>query len=208
MRHEAETLVYLAERGYPVPEVHEVSDDGLELVMERIDGPTMVEAIGRAPWTLHHHAHSLAELHLRLHELESPPTFPASRIGTGDRLLHMDLHPLNVLIGSKGPVVIDWGNASRGDPAVDVCVAWVLMTAGEIPGNRVKTTAMGLVRSLLVRSFLSRFDRASLAPTLREVVEWKAADPHMRPSEQATMRRLADRVAPRRGRDPGSAPPP
>ena len=29
----------------------------------------------------------------------------------GDRLLHLDLHPLNVIMSPNGPVVIDWPNA-------------------------------------------------------------------------------------------------
>ena len=49
----------------------------------------------------------------------------------------MDLHPLNVMIGAEGPVVIDWPNAARGDPVVDVVLAWVLMAAGEVPTNPV-----------------------------------------------------------------------
>lgn len=34
-------------------------------------------------------------------------------MGEGDKVVHLDLHPLNVIIGPKGPVVIDWTGASR-----------------------------------------------------------------------------------------------
>ena len=40
------------------------------------------------------------------------------------------------MIGAQGPVVIDWPNAARGDPLVDLGLAWVLMAAGEIPRTR------------------------------------------------------------------------
>ena len=33
---------------------------------------------------------------------------------TGDRVLHIDLHPENVIISPAGPVVIDWSGASAG----------------------------------------------------------------------------------------------
>ena len=44
-------MAYLHEQGYPVPAIEELSDDGLELVMERIEGRSMVDAIAAAPWT-------------------------------------------------------------------------------------------------------------------------------------------------------------
>jgi aminoglycoside phosphotransferase (APT) family kinase protein len=36
------------------------------------------------------------------------------------RLCHGDLHPSNVLLGRDGPVIVDWFDASRGDPIADV----------------------------------------------------------------------------------------
>jgi aminoglycoside phosphotransferase (APT) family kinase protein len=36
------------------------------------------------------------------------------------RLCHGDLHPSNVLLGPNGPVIVDWFDASRGDPIADV----------------------------------------------------------------------------------------
>jgi aminoglycoside phosphotransferase (APT) family kinase protein len=36
------------------------------------------------------------------------------------RLCHGDLHPSNVLLASDGPVIVDWFDASRGDPVADV----------------------------------------------------------------------------------------
>ena len=38
------------EHGYPVPEIHEVRAGGTEIVMERIDGPMMMDAMLRRPW--------------------------------------------------------------------------------------------------------------------------------------------------------------
>jgi tRNA A-37 threonylcarbamoyl transferase component Bud32 len=39
---EARTMDYARRHGYPVPAVEEISADGTDLVMERIDGPSMV----------------------------------------------------------------------------------------------------------------------------------------------------------------------
>jgi Ser/Thr protein kinase RdoA (MazF antagonist) len=43
----------------------------------------------------------LAGLHDRLHALAWPGAAP------GEALLHLDLHPLNVILRGSGPVVID-----------------------------------------------------------------------------------------------------
>jgi aminoglycoside phosphotransferase (APT) family kinase protein len=36
------------------------------------------------------------------------------------RLCHGDLHPSNVILSDQGPVIVDWFDASRGDPVADV----------------------------------------------------------------------------------------
>jgi aminoglycoside phosphotransferase (APT) family kinase protein len=197
MEQEAQTMAYLSTKGYPVPAIEELSEDGSDLVMERVDGVTMVEALGRAPWTVRRQARVLAELHQQLHELRAPEFLPACPVGSGDRVLHLDLHPLNVIVSTKGPVVIDWTSACAGDAAVDVSLAWVLMAAGEIPGSGPMTKVLAVGRSLLVNGFIGRFDRSRITPVLRDVVEWKVRDPHMSEGEVAAMWRVADRAAPR-----------
>ena len=192
MAHEARTMAYLHERGYPVPAIDELSDDGMELVMERIEGKSMVDAIASAPWTVRRQARTLADLHMQLHDIAAPEFLPRSPVGSGDRIAHMDLHPLNVMIGPKGPVVIDWTGACAGDPLVDVGVAWVLMAAGQIPGSRVVAALLGWGRTLLVNGFTSRFDRGAVTTRLRSVVEWKVQDPHMSEAEVAGMWKLVD----------------
>ena len=180
-------MSFMRDHGYPVPAVEELSDDGLDMVMERIDGVTMVEAIGKAPWSVRRQAATLADLHRRLHEIEAPDFLPAAPVGTGTKVLHLDLHPLNVMVGPRGPFVIDWPNARRGDPFVDIGLAWVLMAAGQIPGGGLKTRLLGFGRSLLVNGFLSHFDRRAVAAFLRPIVEMKIQDPHMSEAEVAGM---------------------
>jgi aminoglycoside phosphotransferase (APT) family kinase protein len=195
MANEARTMAFMREQGYPVPAVEEVSDDGFDLVMERIEGVTMVEALGKAPWTVRRQGATLADLHRRLHEIEAPAFLPAAPVGTGTKVIHLDLHPLNVMIGPKGPFVIDWPNARRGDPDVDVGLAWVLMAAGQIPGGGMKARLMGLGRSLLVNSFLSGFDRSAVSRLLPQIVEMKAQDAHLSEAEVAGMWNVVQQAA-------------
>jgi aminoglycoside phosphotransferase (APT) family kinase protein len=184
MRHEAETMKYLRSQGFPVPAVEDLSEDGTELVMERVHGRSMVDAISRSPWTVRKQGRVLAGLHRQLHDLPAPEFLAASPAGgAGSSILHLDLHPLNVMIARSGPVVIDWANARVGDPDVDVAVAWLLMSVGEIPGGGLLTKLLGWGRGLLIEGFVSSFDRAELAAKLRAVVEWKSRDANMSAGE-------------------------
>ena len=194
MAHQAQTMTFLRDEGYPVPAVEEISDDGCAMVLERIEGPSMVDAISKAPWTVRRQARTLADLHARLHEITAPAFLGPAPVGDGDRVLHMDLHPLNVIVSPKGPFVIDWANACRGDPLVDVGVAWILMAAGQIPGNKVQAALLGWGRALLVNGFVNRFDRAAVSGRLREVVTWKVTDAHMSEAEVAGMWKLVERA--------------
>jgi aminoglycoside phosphotransferase (APT) family kinase protein len=185
---------YLRGRGYPVPAVERVSDDGRDLVMEHIEGRSMVEALGRAPWSVRAQAKTLADLHHRLHDLEAPDFLDPAPVGSGSRVLHLDLHPLNVILGPNGPIVIDWTGASAGDPAMDVALAWILMSAGEIPGEGIKPKVLGWGRALLVNAFTAKFDLEPVVQAMRDVVAWKVRDPNMSAREIAAMWSIAERA--------------
>jgi aminoglycoside phosphotransferase (APT) family kinase protein len=190
LAQEARVMEYAGSQGFPVPAVVEMSDDGLDLVLERIDGDDMVAFMEKHPWGIRRQGRILADLHRRLHEVAAPDWLPEAPIGRGGRLLHLDLHPLNVMIGPTGPVVIDWANACRGDPSVDVALAWVLMTAGEIPTGRLIGAILGRARSAFVNSFLKSFDVEAVRQSLGDVVAWKVLDDHMTPAEQSRMWQL------------------
>jgi len=192
MEKEAKVLGYVARHGYPVPRVEEISADGSELVMERIDGATMIEALSRRPWTLRRHAAVLAALHDRLHEIPGPQWLDPFLAG-GDCLVHLDLHPLNVILSPKGPVLVDWTNAARGTGPADVAVTWLVMMAGEIQSRGVQAAVGPLLRRLFVRSFLGHFDLAPARTVLPAIGVWKCQDRNMSAAEVASMRRLVAR---------------
>jgi aminoglycoside phosphotransferase (APT) family kinase protein len=195
LAREARTMDYARSRGYPVPAIDSLSDDGTELVMERVEGRPMIEVIARRPWLLARSAGQLGDLHDRLHTIEAPAWLSPAPGEAGDRLLHLDLHPLNVLVTPTGPVVIDWTNAARGDGLTDVALSWLLMGAGTIPGNRVVARMLEAGRASLVNRFLRRYDRAILLARVREIAEWKCADPNVDDDERDAIRRIAGLTA-------------
>jgi aminoglycoside phosphotransferase (APT) family kinase protein len=180
---EALVMEHARRHGYPVPRVQEVAEDAL--VLDRIEGWTMLAELRRRPWTMRRHAALLAELHKQLHEIDAPPGLEAA--GPGDRLLHLDLHPDNVILSPAGPFVIDWTNARRGEPALDVALTWVILETTGGPFGR-----------LFLRSFLPHFDREETLDALPAAVERRIADPAVTESERQAVRRLATRAR-RRG---------
>jgi tRNA A-37 threonylcarbamoyl transferase component Bud32 len=192
MVREARVMEYVRSQGFSVPAVEEVSEDGLDMVIERIEGPDMVAMMGTRPWAIPRLGRVLADLHHGLHSLTAPPWLEDAPVGHGVGLLHLDLHPLNVMMGPKGPVVIDWARACRGDTDVDVAVAWILMASGEVPTGRLMGTVLGRARSALVKSFVGSFDIDPVRRRLREVVAWKVLDPHISAPEQVRMWRVVN----------------
>ena len=163
MAVEAKVMEYVRSQGFPAPNVHEVSDDGTKLVMERVNGPTMLELLGSRPWSIRRQAFVLGTLHNSLHDIEGPEWLRASPLGEGTQLVHLDLHPGNVLVSAVGPVVIDWSNAARGDGNADAALSWLLMSAGNVEAGSAKSALLELVRSQMIRAFLKRFDRKAVA---------------------------------------------
>jgi len=189
--HEARTMRYVAEQGFPVPRIEAVRADGTEIIMERIEGPVMVDAMVRPPWKLGAHLSILADLHDRLHEIEGPDWLPPMPAG-GDRLLHLDLHPINVIMSPNGPVVVDWPNARRGDPMADVALSFALMACGRIPLPRPVAIALNAVRQpVLRRSFATRYLGTHFYEQVAVMAELKCFDTNMAPDELAALRRLA-----------------
>ena len=191
MALEARLMAHAAAHGYPVPAVDHISDDGTDLVMERLTGPTMFAVLSQRPWTIRHHGRLLAELHQRLHLIPAPGWVPGAPSGAGDSLVHLDLHPLNVILTAKGPVVIDWPNARRGNGDADVALTWAMLAAGEVPAGRIKAAVLGLGRAALIKTFLAPFDRAAVAAQLAGIVDWKVSDAHLSGAEQTAMLALA-----------------
>ena len=176
---EALVMEHARGHGYPVPRVFDV-DEG-SLVLERIEGPTMLGALQRRPWTLPSHASLLADLHRRLHEIVAPGALRPA--GPGDRLLHLDLHPENVILSPAGPRVVDWTNARRGDPALDVALTWVIAATSGGPSGR-----------MFLRWFLRQFDRAELVRALPAAAGRRLADPNVTDRERRAVRRLVRRM--------------
>jgi aminoglycoside phosphotransferase (APT) family kinase protein len=196
MEREAKIMQYVAARGFPAPRVEDIRAGGTELVMERIDGPTMLHSLFRRPWTLRRNAARLARLHQRLHEIVAPGWLEPVLDGKAC-VVHLDFHPLNVVLAPKGPVLLDWTNARAGAADADVALTWLVMAAADLGDTGVRRVFGSIIRAMFLRAFLDHFDVARVRAALPAVAAWKCEDRNMRPGEVAAMRRLAASEAPR-----------
>ena len=189
--YEAAVMQHVRAHGYPAPEVIEVS--GSDIVMERVDGPTMLTDFGRRPWRMWSHARALADLLTRLHRIPAPEWLQP-RLGDGDTLVHLDLHPDNVMLTARGPVVIDWTNAGRGNPHAELADLWLVMANADVPGSRLVAKLIGAARGLFLRSFMKHFDIAAVRRQLAVAMEHRFRDRNMREHERARMKAFVERL--------------
>ena len=108
-------------------------------------------------------------------------------------LLHLDLHPRNVLMTSRGPVVIDWANAANGPGQADVALMYVIAKTSRIDGPRIAAMVLGRFRDRFLSAFLAAAAETDFAQVLPAVAAWRKRDPNVTPSERAAVDRLLAR---------------
>ena len=195
LEREARTIEYVAAHGYPVPRVEEVRAGGTEMVMERLVGPMMMDAMTKAPRSLYANVRLLADLHDQLHEIPAPDWLPVIDTGPGaDRMLHLDLHPMNVMMTNNGPIVIDWPNAARGSPLTDVGFTYVLLTCPDMPAPWIVRKLVQPFRLLMAGAFARRYRGPALPRAIAHAAELKTLDSNMAPHELVKIRRLESRM--------------
>jgi aminoglycoside phosphotransferase (APT) family kinase protein len=96
------------------------------------------------------------------------------RLPDGNKLLHGDFHPANVMIQGEEPVVIDWTNVARGDPVADFARSRLMLRIGELPpGSPLMVRILAAVgRSVLWRLY-DRGYRRHRSPDPEMVKRWE-----------------------------------
>ncbi|WP_433296697.1 phosphotransferase [Actinoplanes sp. CA-030573] len=182
---EAEVMAYVGGLGYPVPAVFSAA--GADLVMERLDGPTLAQAGLAGRIGLTEGSELMAGLLRRLHDL------PARSGGAGT-IIHLDLHPENIVLTARGPVVIDWRNAGDGPGDLDTALTALILAQ----------VAIGSIEHDLMAGAGEMLDHfVDVAPgdplaMLDEAVAFRRTQSTMSPDEIAELGTAAARVRKRR----------
>lgn len=152
---EADTIARVHAAGLPVPATEGVVEfDGRPaIVMERIDGIAMWERMKRDPRQVPELIRQLLDLQTEVQRTDVPglramkdrlrkKIGEATQLDTEDRdstqrlltmlpagaaLCHGDFHPANVVLSDRGPIILDWFDAARGDATADYVRSSLLM---------------------------------------------------------------------------------
>ncbi len=146
--------------GVPTPQAFEIIEiaERRGIVFARIEGATMLASLFAHPEQLEQHAHQLADLHIALHA-RAISSLPSQRrrlthqiqsaaglsgqakaralealaaLPDGNALCHGDFHPDNLMLTADGPLVIDWVDATRGQPLADVARTSLLLQTAHL----------------------------------------------------------------------------
>jgi uncharacterized protein (TIGR02172 family) len=163
--------------GLPVPAVGDIVQvkgrNGL--IYQRVPGVNLWEVLQKQPWRLNDIARLTAQLQAEMHTTNIRPAIPSQRdrlerkirgasplkdhqkqsvlealatLPDGTALCHGDFHPGNILMDGMTVTIIDWIDASRGNPLADVARSTIIALGAaesrQIPNRLVK---------LLVRIF-------------------------------------------------------
>jgi len=167
VEEESKVAQAIHKAGIPSPAVGEILEVNHRrgLVYERVTGRSLLQEVSTRPWTFPKQARLLAELHSQINQLSIPGLHSYHEglmhtirraphlendlrdkilnrlwgLKDGDRVCHGDFHPGNVLLTDRGPIVIDWMTARRGNPWADVARTNLLLSIGaKSAGKQVK----------------------------------------------------------------------
>ena len=167
------------EAGLPVPAVHGIVEvEGrYGIVFDRVDGPLMMEEMITKPGELTYLTKLFAELHAKMHtitilglpsqrqklasQIQSAPRLSdkereaalsaLTRLPEDNKVCHGDYHPGNIMMSSRGPVVIDCADASQGNPHADVARTLLLFQVAE--PDAIKDVELGKAVQSLIQRF-------------------------------------------------------
>lgn len=137
-------MEHVTAHGFPAPTVHRTETHQIE--MDRLEGPTLLQSLLDGYVPAGDAASMLATLHRDLHKV---PTMPGA--DPDSAVLHLDLHPDNVILTASGPVVIDWTNAAHGPASDDVAMSALILAQVAVD----ETAMISQATRDLLRSFVA-----------------------------------------------------
>lgn len=189
IKYEAHLAQIVHASGLPVPRVGDIVhlNERYGLIYARVHGPSMLEALQQRPWQFFYYARRLAMCHAQLHAqvaeeiklppqrqrletkirhaLALPPPLQAtilsalSTLPGGNRICHGDFHPGNILLTKQGDVIIDWIDATLGNPLADVARSTLLLLGagvGDHQASNFHKVFIRLFQTIYLHHYFSR----------------------------------------------------
>lgn len=217
---EAEYAAAVYQAGLPTPMILDVVrvEGRPSIVFERIDGPSMLDVLRDDHRAAESLAESMCAIQHSFHATDAPAALPtlADRVASkidqtemvsagerddaravlaalagGGATCHGDVHPGNILMSDRGPMVIDWFDATRGPAVADVVRSSLVvrpLTSGDesphlagVPNSVLATFHTAYLASALATMSLDLDDALAWEAVLAvsrstEPVEWSLDD--------------------------------
>ncbi|WP_432407695.1 phosphotransferase family protein [Wukongibacter sp. M2B1] len=186
----------------PVPEVFELIEyeNRLGIVSERVYGHTMIKSILLKPWRLVHEAKRLAKMHRRIQkkidanlpsqkkrlrkQIESTELLTEDmkekicehleNLPDDSVLCHGDFHPDNILISKDKETVIDWMDATIGNPVADVARTLIIFKYAFLPEDKswLERKVVDFVRRKFCFEYIEHYiDICGIS--INRIMEWE-----------------------------------
>ncbi|CAN5792716.1 hypothetical protein BH20CHL1_BH20CHL1_08470 [soil metagenome] len=183
VRREAETMRSAKAAGIAVPEIHVqgIWQGRAAMVLSWCAGRTLMDEMRARPWAIRRLGFLFGRHQALLHHTPFSPgdvdEFAwITRFSAVDdalrerllslnlqqnRLLHLDYHPLNVMVSDrKISGLLDWTNAMPGDPRADVARTWSILRLMPLnPGRPEPVTEAA--RRLLAAGWMRGYERTA-----------------------------------------------
>lgn len=157
------------------------------LIYERMDGPTMMRQMEPTTSSVSSNAKLMAQLQYEIHNtaITYPPNIKSdltdkiraadeltndekqasidilSQLPDGNALCHYDFHPDNIIMTSRGPIIIDWLNALVGSQEADVTRTMMMIQSHALPPNAPGWLMNRDYRLLFLSEYLEEYFRLS-----------------------------------------------
>ncbi|MDQ1910665.1 aminoglycoside phosphotransferase family protein [Paenibacillus sp. GD4] len=203
MEKEYQLSLYVSQLGLPVPRVFGIEEvkGKRGIVFERLEGHTQIRQLVSRPWSARAEGRRLAEWHAVIHQEQGESSMPKRKLSLQeaiehtsllsaaeksailkrlaqlpeqDALCHGDFHPDNLMMTSRGPVILDWMTATSGHPYSDAARTVLLLTHAVLPSSMPKLVKLMItrLRAALCQAYKERYMEMTGA-TEAELQAWE-----------------------------------
>jgi uncharacterized protein (TIGR02172 family) len=193
------TAVYNAGIPSPRPLEYITVGDRQGIVLERVQGRSMLDELTKRPYKIFILAKQMGLLHAHFHthqiagDTDFLPTaheILATKIDTADvskgvkdraherlevlpradTICHGDFHPGNIMLDEHRQVIIDWRNVFRGHPLADVVQTRLLLSLDNLTPDQPNRVLINMLRSTLLKGYWKGYGQGN--PILKDWQHW------------------------------------
>ncbi|MCH7410674.1 aminoglycoside phosphotransferase family protein [Belliella sp. DSM 111904] len=204
INREVNNTILAMNHNLPVPNVKDlINIEGRDgIVMEYIKGPTITSILKNSPHKIKTYAQKFAQLQANLHsmpvrdfsnqrqfmvksilsikgrlgqDLTEKILTQMNKLPDADKLCHNDFHQENIIFSNKGPIILDWQEALKGNPIADVVHA-LLVQEHPVPAPIFKSSTVyfqlhNKYRKLFAKFYLQEYIKLTNT-SLGEIRSW------------------------------------